>query len=252
MQSVDHAVNVLQALQDSPHGIGLTDVAATVGLSKATVHHLLATLEARRLVARDPETTRYRLSWGLYELGAAVVRSVDLTRTARPYLDRLAERTGESVLLGILDEESVLYLDRGDAPSAFRMVANAGRRSPLHSTASGKVLLAFPPGANLLTSLLAHPLARLTPATIVDPAQLRGQLADIRRRGYGTCWEEREAGLCSVAVPIRDYSGAVIASLAIAGPATRLNPGAVSALLPALQSAGRTIGAHLGHGEIEE
>lgn len=83
VQSVEHAIDILQVLADSGRSMGLSGIAQRVGLSKATVHHLLGTLQARRFVVRDPDTARYRLSWGLYELGAAVVRSVDLTRTAR-------------------------------------------------------------------------------------------------------------------------------------------------------------------------
>ena len=247
VQSVDHAIDILRALAEAGQGAGLSTIAHHVELSKATVYHLLGTLESRRFVVRDAETGRYRLSWGLYELGSAVVRSVDLTRTARHHLDRLAAQTGESVLLGILDEDSVLYLDRGDAPSGFRMVASAGRRSPLHSTASGKVLLAFAQDPALVPAIVSRPLAKLTTTTITDPKRLRRELAQVRQQGYATCWQEREVGLCSVAVPVRDYSGAVIASLAIAAPSTRLNTRTVHQTLVPLRAAAQTIGSELGH-----
>ena len=154
--------------------MGVSDVARQTQLSKATVHHLLATLEARRMVMREPHTASYRLGWSLYEMGAAVARSIDVARIARPFLDRLAVDTGESVLLGIRDEESVLYLARGDAPTGFHMVANAGRRSPPHSTASGKLLLAFADPA-LLEAFTSRPLERFTDETLVDPTTLRKQ-----------------------------------------------------------------------------
>lgn len=247
VQSVEHAIDILQVLADAGPGMGLSTIAQRVGLSKATVHHLLGTLESRRFVLRDPQSARYRLSWGLYELGSAVVRAVDVTRTARHHLDRLAALTGESVLLGILDEDSVLYLDRGDAQGEFRMVAGAGRRSPLHSTASGKVLLAFAQDPQLLSGILSHPLARLTSTTITDAGRLRHELAQVRQQGYATCWQEREVGLCSVAVPVRDYTGAVIASLAIAAPSTRLNSRTMRQNLAPLRAAAQAIGSELGH-----
>ena len=245
VQSVEHAIDVLQVLTEAPRGLGVSAIAQRVGLSKATVHHLLGTLESRRFVVRDPMAAQYRLSWGVYELGAAVVRSVDLTRVARQYLDQLAVRTGESVLLGLLDGDSVLYLDRGEAPSGFRVVANAGRRCALHSTASGKVLLAFSQDPRLLQRIVTHPLAKLTPATITDPDLLRRELATVRWQGYATCWQEEEVNFCSLAVPVRDRSGAVIASLAIAGPSMGLNAHTVPKRLILLRTAAELIGAHV-------
>ncbi|HEY9478175.1 MAG TPA: IclR family transcriptional regulator [Microbacteriaceae bacterium] len=242
---MEHAIDVLQVLTEAPRGLGVSAIAQRVGLSKATVHHLLGTLESRRFVVRDPMAAQYRLSWGVYELGAAVVRSVDLTRVARQYLDQLAVRTGESVLLGLLDGDSVLYLDRGEAPSGFRVVANAGRRCALHSTASGKVLLAFSQDPRLLQRIVTHPLAKLTPATITDPDLLRRELATVRWQGYATCWQEEEVNFCSLAVPVRDSSGAVIASLAIAGPSMGLNAHTVPKRLILLRTAAELIGAHV-------
>lgn len=249
VQAVDHAIDILQALAYSPYGSSLSDIAAQVGLSKATVHHLLATMASRRLVARVSDGTQYRLNWGLYELGTAVLRGLDVTRIARNFLDQLATQTGESALLGILDEDSVLYLDRGDPHGTFRMVANAGRRSPLYSTASGKVLLAYAPDRGLFDRVVDAGLEKLTPSTIVDPHDLRETLAEVRQRGYATCWQEREVGLSSLAVPLRDYTGAVVASLAIAGPASRLNQRSLKQHLLPLQQTGNAIGARLGHGD---
>jgi DNA-binding IclR family transcriptional regulator len=245
IQSVDHAIDVLQVLNEAPDGMGVSAIAQRVGLSKATVHHLLGTLESRRFVVRDPMAAHYRLSWGLYELGSAVVRSVELTRVARQYLDRLALGTGASVLLGLLDGDSVLYLDRGEAPSGLRVVANAGRRCALHSTASGKVLLAFARDPHLLQRVVTRPLTRFTGTTITDPNRLRRELAQVRWQGYATCWQEAEVDFCSLAVPLRDESGAVIASLAIAGPSAGLNAGTVPKSLMLLRAAAQTIGAQL-------
>lgn len=247
VQAVDHAIDVLDTLADAGSPVGLTAIAEAVGLSKATVHHLLATLEARRLVARAPDGVKYQLSWALYELGMHVTRTVDLARVARPFLDDLAARTGESALLAINDADAVLYLDRGDAPTGFRMVASAGRRSPLHATASGKVLLAFDEDPDLWDRIASSPLKRFTDTTLTTVKQLRAELADVRTRGYATCWQEREVGLCSMAVPLRDYSGKVVASLAIAAPATRLNSDTQEAHRAPLLQAAAHISGHLGY-----
>jgi DNA-binding IclR family transcriptional regulator len=175
-----------------------------------------------------------------------------LTRTARPFLDRLASQTGESVLLGILDEDAVLYLDRGEAPQGLRMTANAGRRSPLHSTASGKVLLAFAQDRQLFDRITSGSLAKFTQTTITDPSVLRYELAQVRQQAFATCWQEREVGLCSLAVPLRNYTNRVIGSLAVAGPSTRLNSRTVQEHLRPLQAAGHNIQVRLGASPAED
>ena len=246
VQAVEHAIDVLEALAATERPMGVSDIARRTGLSKATVHHLLATLEGRRFVMRDEAAPLYRLSWALYELGTNVVRGVDLSRIARPHLDRLAAETSESVLLAILDDDAVLYLDRGEAPSGLRMNANAGRRSPLHATASGKILLAFAGDRNLVDRIIGQPLPQLTRTTITDPAVLRQQLAEIRQRGFATCWQEREVGLCSLAVPLSNYTGVVVGSLAVAGPATRLSTRTMQAHLTPLLATARRISTQLG------
>jgi IclR family transcriptional regulator, KDG regulon repressor len=248
VQAVEHAVDVLEYMAKVGQAIGVSDIARHTGLSKAAAHHLLATLDARRLVIHDAKTSLYRLGWNLYELGSVVVREVDVSRVARPFLDQLAMRTAESSLLGILDKGSVLYLDRAKAPSGFGMVAAAGGRSPLHATASGKLLLAFA-DSEIIDRVVHGPLERFTRTTVTDPKALLRQLAQIRTNGYASCWQECEAGLCSIAAPLRDYTGSVVASLALVGPAGRLTPGSVDTHLGPLRDVALEIATRLGAGQ---
>lgn len=250
VQAVEHAVDVLEYMAMLGSGTRVSEISRHTGLSKATVHHLLGTLAKRGLVIHDAQTALYRLGWSLYELGSAVVRDIDVSRIARPFLDHLAARTAESTLLGILDDDSVLYLDRGTPPTAFPMVAAAGRRGPLHATASGKLLLAFA-DRSLIDLELAKPLQKFTNTTVTDPKVLRRQLAQVRAMGYATCWQESEVGLCSVAVPLRDYTGDVVASLALVGPAGRLAPRNVQTHLVALREVATDIATRLGARSID-
>ncbi len=246
VKAVDHAISILEEIAKADRALGVSEIARRTGLSKATAHHMLATLESRRFVMREPDSAYYRLSWGLYELGSNVVRNVNLSRVARPYLDRLAAQTGESTLLGILDGGEVLYLDRGEAPGGLRMSADAGRRGPLHATATGKVFLAFTPDDDIADRLLVDPLPKFTRTTVTSVAALRRQLTQVRTRGYATCWQEKEVGLCSMAVPLRDYTGHVVGSLTVAGPASRLNARTYQSHLPPLLAAAHRIELHLG------
>ena len=246
VQALDKALDVIDCMGAAGRPLGVSDLARRTGHSKATVHHVLATLLARRYVLQDPYTSLYRLGWSFYELGTSVVRDVEFTRAARPFLDRLAAETGESILLGILDDDAVLYLDRGESPRGFRMVANAGRRGPLHATASGKVLLAFASDAQLVERVLGGPLPQLTPSTVTDPAVLRRQLATVRAHGYAVCRQEREVGLSSIAVPLRNYTGMVVGTLALASPAQRLTKATLPSYLASLQGTAHEIEIHIG------
>jgi len=244
VQSVTRAISLLKEIARTPQPSGLSDLARAAGLSKPAVYNLLKTLEVEGLVRKDADA-RYSLTWGMYELGSSVLRGVDVSRIARVHLDTLAVETGEAALLAILDDVSVLYLDRGQSAETFTMVANVGRRSPLHTNASGKVLLAGQ-DPSFINHILAGPLERRTEHTIVDRRELLRQLDIARREGYAVCIEEQEVGLSSIAVPIRDHTGAVSAALTIAGPTSRVNDRSWDDLRTRLDKEAREISAQLG------
>jgi DNA-binding IclR family transcriptional regulator len=145
----------------------------------------------------------------------------DLVRAARPILDDLAERTHETVNLGVLSGESVVYIDQVTGTRSIVSVSWVGQRTPLHCTSNGKVLLAYATDAER-ERMLSTPLTRLTPRTITDLRKLRAQLAEVRARGYAQTLEELEEGLNAVAAPVRGMSGDVIAALSVSGPAFRM------------------------------
>jgi len=220
VRSVVHAVALLKELGASATSLTLSVLARKIGLSKPATYNLLNTLVAEDLVRKD-ENAKYRLSWGVYELGSAVDRRQALKRASRFSLDRLAQNTRGASLLSILEKGSVLYLDRGQQDSSFTMVANIGRRSPWHTNASGKVLMAFSEAA-FINQYLTAPLKARTTTTVTDIDQLAGELRKIRLDGYGSCWGEQEPELSSIAVPILDGKGALVASLAVAIPTQRI------------------------------
>jgi DNA-binding IclR family transcriptional regulator len=243
VRSVVHASGLLKALHKSGRPTSLSDLARKIELSKPATYVLLRTLEVAGLITRDA-AARYELSWGVYELGSAVIRPVGLASIARLHLDHLAERTGEAVLLGILDNAAVLYLDRGQEHESFTMVANIGRRSPLHTNASGKILLAHQSAA-YIEAITARPLNPTTSLTITDGRALTAELSRVRERGYATCNQEQEIGLSSIAVPVFAARGCVPAALAVAGPSSRFSQGALPMLLTELRRTAADISRQL-------
>jgi len=220
LQSVRRALRALELI--SEHGeLGVTELGRKLDVHKATASRLIATLAERGFVERDPISEKYRLGFGLISLAGAAVGGNDLVRAARPILDDLAERTRETVNLGVLSGESVVYIDQVTGTRSIVSVSWVGQRTPLHCTSNGKVLLAYATDAER-ERMLASPLTRLTSRTITDLRKLRSQLAEVRARGYAQTLEELEEGLNAVAAPVRGMSGDVVAALSVSGPAFRM------------------------------
>jgi DNA-binding IclR family transcriptional regulator len=221
VQSVSRAVRALELIAQEGE-LGVTDLGRGLGVHKATASRLAATLAAGGLIERDPVTDRYRLGFGLIRLVGAAMASINLVRTAHPVLEELADRTHETVNIGVLSGDGVVYVDQ--VSSGAHLVASTnwvGRRTPLHSSSSGKVFLAHMPEPER-QQILAQPLEALTPRTVTDPARLRRQLEEIRVRGYATIQDELEEGLNAVAAPIRQSNGDVAAALSVSGPSFRV------------------------------
>jgi IclR family transcriptional regulator, KDG regulon repressor len=236
VKSVLHAVSVLDELHASPRPLGVSDLARRTGLSKGTVHRLLVTLGSRRMVEQDPETARWRIGWRLYEFGAGLTGDSELARCARTSLDQLAEQTQETALLGVLADDEVLYLDKTDARGPVPMLTRPGRRSPLHASASGKVLLAFA-GDDVVRRILERGLVQRTPRTVTDPDRLHAMLRRVREEDFAKADGENEVALSSISVPVHGPGGRVVGAMTLAGPSSRFGPARISRLTPRLRAA---------------
>jgi IclR family acetate operon transcriptional repressor len=220
VQSVDRALTILEILEREGW-MGVTDLAAELGIHKSTAFRLLATLEQRGLVEQHVETQKYRLGFALVRLAGAVRAGLDLTRSARPVCEWLSERTGETVNLAVLEGGEVVNIDQVNLSSSVVSVDWLGRRTGLHATSTGKVFLASLPD-RVREDVLRGELARMTDRTVTDPGRLRAELDAIRRRGWSATEEELELGLNAVAAPVHGADGSVLAAICVSGPAFRL------------------------------
>ena len=220
MRSVSRAVRALELIAQEGE-LGVTDLGRRLGVHKATASRLAATLAAGGLIERDPATDRYRLGFGLIRLVGAAMAGIDLVRTAHPVLEELADRTHETVNIGVLSGDGVVYVDQVSSAHLVATTNWVGRRTPLHSSSSGKVFLAHMPEP-VSQQILGGPLEAVTPRTVTDPERLRRQLKEIRVRGYATIQDELEEGLNAVAAPVRQSNGEVVAALSVSGPSFRV------------------------------
>ncbi|GAA3933393.1 IclR family transcriptional regulator [Microbacterium soli] len=239
VQSVSHAVTLLRAIAQRRTPLTLSDLARKAQLSKPATYNLLGTLVSLQLIRRDDDGC-YLPDWGLYELGCRMVDAEALRDAARAPLHRLLQQVPGALLLSIMTGDKVLYVDRAETSPGFRMVADIGRRSPLHTTASGKVFLAAMPEKRI-SGYLSRPLVSVTPATITSRRALRAEIALTREHGYGVSWGEQERLLSSVAVPLRGQRGTVRAALAVVVPTRDLERIAPSRLVLRLAHAATEI-----------
>ena len=246
LSSVRDAARVLKAFTSRHRVYGVTELARLLDLSTSSVHRILATLEAEHLIEHEPATNKYRLGLAVYDLAGAMSTGYDLSEALLPPMTVLRNRTGETVQTAVLDGREVVYIERLDSPHTLRLFLKVGRRNWAHCTSTGKVLLAHLPADRIDRVLRGWELPAVTPHTITDHELLRKALAEIRDAGYGENQSESEVGVASIAAPIRDGTGHVIAALSVAGPSTRMDP-ELQALRFAVMEAAATASRRLGH-----
>jgi DNA-binding IclR family transcriptional regulator len=247
LQSVRRAISALEAISDAGE-LGVSELGRRLEVHKATASRLVATLAERGLLERDPLTERYRLGFGLIRLAGAAMAGLDIVRVAHPLLEELAERTLETVNLGVLATDSVVYIDQVTGTRSIVAVSWVGRRTPLHCTSNGKVLLAHMDPSERATAIDGH-LEAMTPRTITDPVTLAKQLGEVARRGYAQTVEELEEGLNAVAAPIRQADGEVTAALSVSGPAFRMRPMDLPRIARTVMDSADAISRRLGYVE---
>jgi DNA-binding IclR family transcriptional regulator len=243
VQSIARAFDVLGALAEGPGGV--TEIADRVRLPKSTVARMLTSLAQEGAVEQIPGDTRYRLGPRLGSLAAGVRPTRRLVAIAHPYLVELANQAGEATGLSVPEGPTMHYVDQVESPSPVQVRDWTGTRIPMHAVSSGQVFLAhFPPPA--LSRFLAAPLERFTDNTITDASGLLARLRDVRREGYSWVREEYATGINSVAAPVADVNGEVVAAVHIHGPSYRFPAaGADRAVAAEVVEAAAGIGARL-------
>jgi IclR family KDG regulon transcriptional repressor len=246
LSSVAMAVKLLKTFSAGEAELGVTTLAKRLGVAKSTVYRLASTLVAEGMLEQNRENEKYRLGIALFGLGALVRQRMNVSNEARPHIFALREATNETVRLAILDGGDIMFVYDLESTQAIRMRANLGDRKPAFCSSEGRAMLAFQ-DEKTIEAILGGELTPRTPKTETDPAQLRKALARVRKTGYSLEDEQCEAGMRSLAAPIRDAEGRVVAAVGIAGPRQRLSEDVLETFAPQVVETARIISSRLGY-----
>ncbi|MFF8867069.1 IclR family transcriptional regulator [Streptomyces sp. NPDC015139] len=246
VQSVDRAVSVLEIL--ARHGeAGVTEIADELDVHKSTAFRLLGVLENRGLVAQAKDRGKYYLGAGVLRLAGAAAVRLDISQEGVPVCREVADELGETVNIAVLDDDAAVNIMQARGTASVTAQNWLGRRTPLHATSSGKVLLAHMP-PTLREGLLARSLPRFTERTVTGATMLRAELEAVVEQGYGLTVEELELGLAAVAAPVRAHDGKVIAAISVSGPVYRLNADRLPEVAKRTVAAGAVLSRRMGYG----
>ena len=244
VQALDLALQMLEQLAFTGKPGRVTDLAKLLGTSKNRIHRHLQTLVDMGYVVRDADTQRYSVGIRLVQLGSAVANQYDLLSVSRPIMQRLRDQLGLTVVLSKVVAHQLYAIERIYGTSDVTVGVVIGSPLGLHSSAQGKIVLAFG-DAGLLESVVKSRLDRRTGNTIVDPTQLRREIATVRRQGWAGAPGETMSGLNAFAVPILDGSDQLFGTLGLLGLADELPAAPSRRHLAELSAAARKISAAL-------
>ena len=222
IQVLDRAASILECFRLERPELRLTDITSATGLHKSTAYRLLEVMRRHHLLMLDEATGVYRIGIRLFELGAIALEGCGFDKYARPALEELARRTGETAHVCVLHESEIVHIAKVESSFALRTAVAVGGRHPAYCTSVGKAILAYLPAEAVAAYLGETELKPLTGKTIVSPAALSAQLRRVAQQGYAVDDEETQDGVRGVAAPIRDYGNSVVAAITITGPASRI------------------------------
>lgn len=220
-RTADRTLDILLCFTSETPALSMTQISEMVGINKSTVHRLLATLEEKRFVRREPGTGIYRLGFRLLQMASLALEGITIRNVSLSYMKVLVEEFRETVDLAVLEGDEIVFVDSVESPQRVKLASYPGQHLPAYNTASGKAILAYLPQEEAIRNFYAfHPSVH---TQMDESLQLFiDDITESKKRGYALDCETFEQGITAIAAPIFGKDRKPIASLAIAGPAYRL------------------------------
>jgi len=226
INALDRALDMLDYIYRQGKEVSVTQISTDLDVYKSTVHRTLATLEAKNYVERNPETGKYSLGMRIFIMGNSIERKTGLATIIKPFAHELHSEFNETVNVSILEyvPGEVPYsiiISKEEGRQGLCFTPSIGTRNEIHSSASGKCLVAFDDSVDL-SVFENHVMERYTPNTITNLASLKAEIVKARQLGYAVDAEEREIGLTCIAAPIFNANKHAVAAISISGPTNRM------------------------------
>jgi len=245
---VDRVFDIFEVLATHKNGASLSQIAATTGMSKSTVHRLLSTMTSRQYVERN-EDGSYTLGYKFIETASNHINNLELITEAKPLLSRMLWDLNLTTHLGVLEGPNVVYMEKMDVYPNTRLYTQVGYRSPAYCSSMGKCLLACLSGEELDRTLSCCDFHRYTPNTIVDKDELKRQLKEVRVAGWAMDNEEYQLGHRCIGAPVFDYRGSAVAAISASGPISQLTDEKIDIVKREVKSAARHLSRRMGFAE---
>ncbi len=249
-RSLERALQILNAFTGERKLLTLSQLSEILDLSRATVLRLCSTLGKYGFLNQDPTTKEYSLGFRLFELGSIVFHSFSLRKIASPYLDQLHQKLGKTLFLAILEQGELIYIDkREDAQNPITFTSKIGTRRPPYWGMLGPMLMAHLPDLEVDILLEKNPLKANTKKSFTKKEEYKKWLAQVREEGYAVDEERTFEGITGLAVPIRDFRGKVVASLAVCFISSAVDPRGMKKILTEASKTGLNISRAIGYPE---
>ncbi len=246
-QSLGKALQIFEVLARQAAPMRLQDLARELHMPDSTLLRFLNTMIDYGYVAREQETSRYRLTLKLAQLGSQVHSNYPYQKIIHPYLEEISRKLQESVSLCVEQNGSVVYIDTVDGPDhMLRTLQRIGKVAPMHSTGVGKVLLQNYTSNELKEYIEEKGLPAFTEKTITSRKEFLDEIDVVRQRGFAYDNEECEVGVRCVAFPVKDFSGRNVAAISISAPVTRLDADIEKNVIAVLRDVSTRISQEMG------
>jgi DNA-binding IclR family transcriptional regulator len=237
VHSLERGLDLIELLARANPEKTLKELSQEAGFNISTAHRILNALKSRGYVRQEATNSKYKLTFKLFELGNRVVEKLNLREEAVPLLKNLAEKTGESAYLTILDEDEALCLERIDGYQYVKILAlKVGGRMPLHLGAGPRVLMAYLPEEEIDRIIKLKGLSAWTKKSPTDPAKLKRTLEKIRKDGYALSMEDVVEGAGALGCPVKSWKGEVVAGISISGISSHFKKDKLPALVEIVKS----------------
>lgn len=247
VQSIGRAFSIMEEIARHRDGITLADLSKQVGLHNSTTFHLVKTMVTLGYLRQSKDTKKYRIGRSLFMLAASSFDEIEMASAAEPILELLSNQTGETGHVALRTHDVISIIAKSRAPGALQITDRAGVTRSMYCTALGKILLAAMPEAEFENYLSRVQMKPMTEKTITDPARLRQEVEDARNNNFAYDDSEFNAEIRCIAVPVRGFSGEVVAALGISGPVWRMSLSQLQGKRGFLVEAAEALSAELGY-----